>query len=180
MPKNKNSTDDQQGDVDNSGEASQSVDNLPKTQDELEGFRNRILAPKLSRIAELEGQVNDLTSERDQLSHTVSSHQDSISQLTADADASKRALLVKDVAHSKGVPEKYIHGDSKEELEASADEFLSDVATLSAPNTGAESRGDEVVRSAGTGDETPPKPSYKERLEEAYTKALSGQKGVTI
>lgn len=58
----------------------------------------------------------------------------------------ERELLVKDVAAVKKVPAKWLRGDSREELEASADEWLADakgVVPVSTPG---------YVPSAGTGD----------------------------
>lgn len=168
---------------------------LPKTQEELDALINRVLAPKLSQITDLEGQVETLTSERDEAVTKVTAADDTITKLTGDVEASKRALLVKDVAHKKGVRERWLSGDTEEELIASADEYLADAkATLGVqepPNEGgigtvqeeppALAPGSGVVPSAGTGDELPAKPTYQERLKEAYENARKeGVEGVTI
>lgn len=169
---------------------------LPETQEELDAIINRALAPKLSRISELEGQVGTLTSERDDALNTVTTANERVSQLESDVEASNHRLLVKEVAHKKGVRERWLSGDTEEELTASADEYLADAkATLGVQGTGSNGQGGApgdgagsdqnpgsgVVPSSGTGDELPVKPSYKERLKEAYEKAQQeGSKGVTI
>lgn len=159
--------------------------NLPKTQQELDALLNRVLAPKLSKITELEGQVTSLTAERDQATAQAASSADEIAQLQQENAASKRALVVQRVASTKGVPEKYLSGDTEEDLAASADEYLNDArAALGIGAGGSETppspSATNTVPSAGTGDESPAKPSYQERLKEAYEKARKGEKGVTI
>lgn len=169
---------------------------LPETQEELDAIINRALAPKLSRISELEAEVGELTSERDEAVTNLGSANEQITTLQGDVQEGQRALLVKDVAHKKGVRERWLSGDTEEELIASADEYLADArATLGAgqitptgtvnPPAGGSDPGapgkQEVVPSAGTGEETPAKPTYQERLQEAYEKAQQeGAKGVTI
>lgn len=44
--------------------------------------------------------------------------------------AKDREVLVRDVAADKKVPAKYLTGGTREELEASADEFLADILTI--------------------------------------------------
>lgn len=159
--------------------------NLPKTQQELDAILNRVLAPKLSKIAELEGQVTSLTSERDQATAQVTSASDEIAQLKSENAEGKRAMVVQRVASTKGVPEKYLSGDTEEDLAASADEYLNDARAALGVGAGGNENPPaptsvNTVPSAGTGDESPAKPSYQERLKEAYEKARKGEKGVTI
>lgn len=160
-------------------------ENFPKSQDDLNKIIQNALAPKLNKINALEAEKTQITQERDSLTQQVSERDQKITDLESTVGERDRTILVTEVAHAKKVPAKYLTGDSKEALEAAADEFLADVAKLNTPSTegkasGASNQPDEVVQSSGTGDETPAKPSYKERLEEAYTKARNGQKGVTI
>lgn len=58
-----------------------------------------------------------------------------------------RAILVERVAASKGVPARYLLGDSEEDLVASADQFLEDAKTLAKPVG--------YVPSQGEGEPTP-------------------------
>lgn len=173
---------------------------LPQTQEELDAIINKALAPRLARISELEGQVETLAAERDESANRVTAAEERATQLEQDVQDRERALLVKEVSHKKGVREKWLSGDTEEELLASADEYLADAkATLGVsdenpkpadpgtpegainPVSADELRKSEVVPSAGTGDETPAKPTYQERLKEAYEKAQKeGSKGVTI
>ena len=85
---------------------------------------------------------------------------DQIEALKAEAEQSKaaaaqaeRAVLVEKVAASKGVPAKYLSGDSEDELVASADAFLDDVSAIAKPPQSG------YVPTAGTGD---PKASVDE------------------
>lgn len=168
--------------------------NLPKSQDELNKIIDRVLAPKLSRLTELEGQVETLTAERDAAANKVTAAEERATQLETDVKVRDQALLVKEVSHKKGVREKWLSGETEEELMASADEYLADAkATLGVKTAASNDSQDhesasesepgksDVVPSAGTGDETPAKPTYQERLKEAYENAQKeGAKGVTI
>lgn len=85
---------------------------------------------------------------------------DQIEALKAEAEQSKaaaaqaeRAVLVEKVAASKGVPAKYLSGDSEDDLVASADAFLDDVSAIAKPAQSG------YVPTAGTGD---PKASVDE------------------
>ena len=85
---------------------------------------------------------------------------DQIEALKAEAEQSKaaaaqaeRAVLVEKVAASKGVPAKYLSGDSEDDLVASADAFLDDVSAIAKPPQSG------YVPTAGTGD---PKASVDE------------------
>lgn len=85
---------------------------------------------------------------------------DQIEALKAEAEQSKaaaaqaeRAVLVEKVAASKGVPAKYLSGDSEDDLVASADAFLDDVSAIAKPSPSG------YVPTAGTGD---PKASVDE------------------
>ena len=85
---------------------------------------------------------------------------DQIEALKAEAEQSKaaaaqaeRAVLVEKVAASKGVPAKYLSGDSEDDLVASADAFLDDISAIAKPAQSG------YVPTAGTGD---PKASVDE------------------
>ena len=72
-----------------------------------------------------------------------------LAQIEADSSAKVRAVLAEKVAATKGVPAKYLAGDTEEDLLASADEFLTDIEPLGAKRTPG------VVPSSGTGDPKP-------------------------
>ena len=85
---------------------------------------------------------------------------DQIEALKAEAEQAKtaasqaqRLALVEKVAASKGVPAKYLTGESEEDLVASADEFLEDASSLASPAQSG------YVPTTGTGD---PKASVDE------------------
>lgn len=72
-----------------------------------------------------------------------------------------RDILAQRIAADKGVPVKYLTGDTEEEIVASADEFLNDVQTIAPPKPSG------YVPSQGTGDPTPPTSSLDEVRERA-------------
>lgn len=76
-----------------------------------------------------------------------------VEQSKAAAAQAERAVLVEKVAASKGVPAKYLSGDSEDDLVASADAFLDDVSAIAKPAQSG------YVPTAGTGD---PKASVDE------------------
>ena len=79
----------------------------------------------------------------------------------------ERAEIAADVASRKGVKLKYLTGDTREELEASADEFLTDVRAVSKVG---------VVPTQGTGESAPRASSYEAGAQRAREKH-SKQKG---
>ena len=79
----------------------------------------------------------------------------------------ERAEIAADVASAKGVRLRYLVGDTREELEASADEFLADARSASKVG---------VVPTQGTGDSAPRASSYEAGAQRAREKH-SKQKG---
>lgn len=165
---------------------------FPLSQQELDAIRDRALAPKLQRISELEATVETVTGERDAAASLVAKKDEQITALTTEVGKKDRELLVTTVAHAKGVPAKWLRGDDRAALEASADEWLADArgATGSAGDggNGGEAGGGTgdgdgtggaggYVGSAGTGDETPARPSFEERRQAAYERAKKQRKG---
>ena len=78
-----------------------------------------------------------------------------------------RAILVERVAASKGVPARYLNGETEDDLTASADQFLEDAKTV------APAKQIGYVGSQGTGDPTPPAASLETGAERA--RALLGK-----
>lgn len=79
----------------------------------------------------------------------------------------ERAEIAADVASAKGVRLRYLVGDTREELEASADEFLADARSASKVG---------VVPTQGTGDSAPRASSFEAGAQRAREKH-SKQKG---
>lgn len=79
----------------------------------------------------------------------------------------ERAEVAADVASAKGVRLRYLVGDTREELEASADEFLADARSASKVG---------VVPTQGTGESAPRASSYEAGAQRAREKH-SKQKG---
>lgn len=164
-------------------------ENFPKTQDELNKIIQNALAPKLNKINALESEKAQISQERDSLTQQVTERDQKVANLESTVGERDRTLLVTEVAHAKKVPAKYLTGDSKEALEASADEFLADVQSLGgSQNSGSESQHAEGagsgqqqghVPSAGTGGEKPPRPTYDELKQKAYEDAKK-QKGALL
>jgi len=159
-------------------------ENFPTNQDELNRIIQNALAPKLNKINALEAEKASALQERDQFKSTVAERDTEISGLKSTVGERERALLVTKVAHKKNVPAKYLSGESEEELEAAADEFLNDVRSLGGGKPGegdATAQGGEQgaqgqqpqghVPSAGTGGEKPQRPTYDEVKQKAYEQA---------
>lgn len=157
-------------------------ENFPKTQDDLNKIIQNALAPKLNKINALEAEKTQITQERDSLTQQVSERDQKIAGLESTVGERDRTILVTEVAHAKKVPAKYLTGDSKEALEAAADEFLADVQNLGGgqggssekPPEGGQGEGQNNnghVPSAGTGGEKPPRPTYDEVKQKAYEEA---------
>lgn len=72
-----------------------------------------------------------------------------LDEIRAESTTAVRKALAEKVATVKGVPAKYLAGDTEEDLMASADEFLTDIEPLGAKRTPG------VVPSSGTGDPKP-------------------------
>lgn len=155
---------------------------FPTSQDELNRIISDRIGPKNGRISELEGQVNTLTTERDAAASQLAEKDQQITSLSSQVGEKERALLVSQVSHDKGVPAKWLHGDDRAALEQSADEWLNDARGISGSSEGEEGRqggGQGYVRSAGTGEEKPARPSYEETRKRAYERAKQQQtKGV--
>lgn len=156
-------------------------ENFPKTQDELNKVIQNALAPKLNKIRELEQERDSVASDRDAAKALVAERDQKIAGLEATVADRDRSILVSGVAASKGVPERWLSGDSVEELEASADAWLADAQTAYKPSSDP-APGDDPgegnpaatrtpTHSAGTGDEKPVRKSYDELKQEAYEKA---------
>lgn len=87
-------------------------------------------------------------------------------ELEASLAAKDREVLVERVAASKGVPARYLAGNSEEELVQSAEQFLEDAKTIGKPVG--------YVGSQGTGEPTPPASSLEDVRERA--KRFAGKK----
>lgn len=117
-----------------------------KDYEELKTFKSEAastLDQAKARIAELEGQVNTLNG--------------SLTQKEIDVERAR-------IAAAKKVPEKWISGSTKEELEKSADEWLTDAKAVSKPGH---------IPGQGTGDPKVGTSSYeagRERGEARYRK----------
>lgn len=166
---------------------------FPTSQDELNRIISDRIGPKNSRISELEATVQTLTSEKETVAAQVAEKEQQITTLTTEVEKKGRALLVAEVAHAKGVPAKWLRGDDKAALEASADEWLADARGIN-PGAGSGDGGGEkngggtgdgggaggYVGSAGTGDETPARPSFEEAKQRAYERAKNQRKGALV
>lgn len=87
-----------------------------------------------------------------------------LDEIRAESTTAVRKALAEKVATVKGVPAKYLTGDTEEDLVASADEFLADVQGI-APD-----RPSGVVPSAGTGATRPDVASLNTGRERALAK----------
>lgn len=87
--------------------------------------------------------------------------------LAAAEQRAERAELAADVATSKGVKLRYLAGNTREELEASADEVLADFQAM--PRTG-------VVPTQGTGSAAPRTSSYAAGAERARAQSTTHTK----
>lgn len=169
-------------------------ENFPESEEDLKRIIGKVLAPKLRKIAALEDERDSALQERDQFKSTVAERDTEISGLKSTVGERERALLVTKVAHKKNVPAKYLSGESEEELEAAADEFLNDVRSLGGGKPGEgdpTAQGGEQgaqgqqqqghVPSAGTGGEKPQRPTYDERKQAAFqAEKAKQQKGVLL
>src|SRR5690625_4593895 len=151
-------------------------DGFPTTQAELDAIRDRALAPKLQRISELEATVQTLTSEKEAIQFTRDERDKEFDELAAKYAEAERTLLVQQGADAKGVPAKWLRGDDKAALEASADEWLADARGV-VPGAGSGDGAGGYVGSAGTGDESPARPSFEEAKQRAYERAKNQRKG---
>jgi len=118
---------------------------------ELEELRKR--AAKLDEIEEAQK-----TAEQKQAEELEKLRAD-LAEARNSVAAKDRAILVERVAASKGVPARYLAGDSEEDLVASADQFLEDAKTLAKPVG--------YVPSQGEGEPTPPATSLDDVRERA-------------
>lgn len=96
------------------------------------------------RVKALQKENVDLTARLEQVEKATARVAELEAALEAEKAKSERAVLVAEVSASKGVKPRYLLGSTREELEASADEFLTDVAAARPVPVG-------VVPSQGTG-----------------------------
>ena len=134
-----------------------------ESQEDLDRIIEKRLARERAKFADYE-EVKAKAAKVDEIEEEKKSDLqralDQIEALKAEAEQSKaaaaqaeRAVLVEKVAASKGVPAKYLSGDSEDDLVASADAFLEDVSAIAKPSPSG------YVPTAGTGD---PKASVDE------------------
>ena len=134
-----------------------------ESQEDLDRIIEKRLARERAKFADYE-EVKAKAAKVDEIEEEKKSDLqralDQIEALKAEAEQSKaaaaqaeRAVLVEKVAASKGVPAKYLTGESEEDLVASADEFLEDASSLARPSQSG------YVPTTGTGD---PKASVDE------------------
>ncbi|RBP66430.1 uncharacterized protein DUF4355 [Brevibacterium sanguinis] len=126
-----------------------------ESQDDL----NRIVQERLARERAKYSDYDEIKARAAKLDEIEAANQSDLEKAIARAEAAEkraeeierakteaeRAVLVERIASTKGVPSRYLTGDTEEELKKSADEFLSDLEKLSP-------RG--YVPTAGTGDPT--------------------------
>lgn len=91
-------------------------------------------------------------------------------ELETELSKKDRAILVERVAASKGVPARYLHGDSEDDLNASADQFLEDAKTLAGAN-----KPSGIVPSSGTGDPKAPLSTVADAQARAAAKYAPGK-----
>jgi len=108
---------------------------------ELEALRE-----KAKKLDELEEQQK---TEAEKLAEKVAKAEARAAELEKSLAEKDRAVLVERVAAAKGVPARYLTGDTEDDLNKSADQFLEDIKPI------AEARPAGIVPSAGTGDRKP-------------------------
>lgn len=154
-------------------------DGFPTTQSELDQIISNRVGPKSQRVSELEAQIGAIQKTRDERDREFE-------DLNKRFVKAERDLLVQQVAHSKGVPARWLRGDDKTELEASAEEFLADAKSIGVvPDVAGRDLGGDTgaggaggyVGSAGTGEEEPTRPSFEEAKKRAYERAKQQKKG---
>lgn len=158
-------------------------ENFPEDQAALDRIIQKVKAPLTQKISALESEKSQAQQERDTFKQQVTDRDEKITGLESTVGEKDRLILVNQVAHDKKVPAKYLTGDSKEDLEAAADEFLNDVQSLTGASSqeqqpaepgNSEAPGNQAngyVPSAGTGGEKPPRPTYDEIKQKAYEEA---------
>lgn len=110
------------------------------------------------RAKDLASQVQDLTKQLDEAKGLAARVAELEGQLAATENAADRVKAAAEVAQQKGVKLRYITGETREEMEASADEWLADAKSVG--RTG-------VVPTQGTGDSAPRVSSFESGAERA-------------
>lgn len=100
-------------------------------------------------------------SEEEKRASELEQLRDRAAELENELSKKDRAILVERVAASKGVPARYLHGDSEDDLLASADQFLEDAKTLAAAKPAG------IIPSSGTGSPTASASSLEDVRERA-------------
>ena len=153
---------------DNDGESFKA----PSSQEELD----RIIQKRLDRERSKFADYDDLKSKADKLREFEEAQKTAeqkqaeeleklrarASELESELSKKDRDILAQKVAADKGVAVRWIAGDTKEDMEASADEFLEAAKTVAGS-----SKQVGYVGSQGTGDPTPPATSLDDVRERA-------------
>ena len=152
----------------------------PSSQDELD----RIIQKRLDRERSKFADYDDLKSKADKLrefedaqktaeqkqAEELESLRAKLAEVEKANTEKDRAILVERVAASKGVPARYLHGDSEDDLNASADQFLEDAKTLAGAN-----KPSGIVPSSGTGDPKAPLSTVADAQARAAAKYAPGK-----
>lgn len=125
--------------------------------------RAKELAAELKQVKEqlesLKGEAESKTTLEQQLTD-MQKQLDDLRNTNAEKD---REILLERVSNAKGVPAKYLRGDTEEDLAASADEYLADVEKRLEEATSKKG----YVGSQGTGDPNPSPSSFESGAERA-------------
>lgn len=130
----------------------------PATQEELD----RIIQKRIDRERAKFADYDDIKAQLETANSAVGRVSELDASLAAAQKRADRAELAAEVASVKGVKLRYLTGETREELEASADEVLADFKTMAKVG---------VVPTQGTGDPAPRVTSYTSGAERARAQA---------
>ena len=127
---------------------------------ELEALRD-----KAKKLDEIEEQQKTAEQKREEELEKLRAR---AAELEANLAKKDREVLIERVAAAKGVPARYLNGDTEDDILKSADQFLEDIKPL------AEARPAGIIPSAGTGDPKPNVSSVADAQARAAAKYAPG------
>lgn len=135
----------------------------PATQDELDRIIQKRIDRERAKFAdydELKKQIETLTAQAGRVSELEQG-------MTAAEQRAQRAEIAAEVASATGVKLRYLTGETREEMEKAAEEYLADVRALSRVG---------VIPTQGTGDPAPRASSYSTGAERARAQLTKTKK----
>ena len=144
------------------------LDNPITTTEQLQEQIDKAIGPRLQREREKFTDYDDLKAFKADAEKTLNTANQRISALEAENQTLTGSLSQKDadiertrIAAVKKVPEKWISGSTKEEMEKSADDWLADAKAVAKPG---------VIPTSGTGDPDAKTSPYEAGAERARAK----------